>query len=212
VETITLGRAVRAGALRHPDKPAVIVEELRWTYAELDAAVDRLAQGLIAFGIKPGDRVALHFTNGIDVVVSYQACFRAGAIAVPLNTRMKGPELQYVLNHSGARLYLGQPGLFAEIDSVRSGVESGESYFLSGEVSAAFCQSASANTMLGDLPPNSREIRLISRDASPMILEPMAVEPVKDTFRTKGCVTSASPMAEPEPGSTCSTPGGSPAP
>ena len=70
-------------------------------------------------------------------ILGYEACFRVGAIAVPLNTRMKGPELQYVLNHSGARLYLGQPALFAEIDSVRSGVQSIESYFLSGEVAAA---------------------------------------------------------------------------
>jgi long-chain acyl-CoA synthetase len=137
VETITLRHAIRSVASRHPDRPAIIVEEQRWTYAELDAAIDRLAGGLVAFGIKPGDRVALHFTNGIDVVVGYHACFRAGVIAVPLNTRMKGPELQYVLNHSGARLYLGQPALFAEIDPVRSGVQSVEGYFLNGEVTAA---------------------------------------------------------------------------
>jgi len=136
VESITLGQVVRAGASRHPDTPAIIVEEQRWTYAELAVAIDRLAAGLLAFGIKPGDRVALHFTNGIDVVVGYEGCFRAGAIAVPLNTRMKGPELQYVLNHSGARLYLGQPSLFAEIDTLRSGVQSVEGYFLSGDVTA----------------------------------------------------------------------------
>jgi len=137
VENITPGRAIRSTASHHPNSLAVIVEEQRWTYAELGAAVDRMAAGLLAFGIKPGDRVALHFTNGIDAILGYEASFRVGAIAVPLNTRMKGPELQYVLNHSGARLYLGEPALFAEIDSVRSGVQSIESYFLSGEVSAA---------------------------------------------------------------------------
>ena len=137
MEVPTLSQAVKAGASRHPDKPALIVEEQRWSYAELDAAIDRLAAGLVAFGIKVGDRVALHFTNGFEAVVTYQACFRTGSIAVPLNTRMKGPELQYVLNHSGARLYLGQPGLFAEIDPVRSGVQAVEGYFLSGDIPGA---------------------------------------------------------------------------
>ena len=136
MEPVTLGNAVKLGASRHPDRAALIVEDQRWSYAELDRAIDRLAQGLIAFGIKVGDRVALHLTNSFDAVVTYQACFRTGAIAVPLNTRMKGPELQYVLNHSGARLYLGQPSLFFEIDPLRSDVPSVEAWFLSGDVTA----------------------------------------------------------------------------
>ena len=86
MEAVTLGNAVKLGVARNPDKPALIVEEQQWSYAELDAAVDRLAAGLLAFGIRVGDRVALHFTNGFDAVVSYQACFRTGAIA-PENRR-----------------------------------------------------------------------------------------------------------------------------
>ena len=68
---------------------------------------------------------------------------------------------------------------------------------LIGEVSAARSQSASAKTMFGDLPPSSREIRFISRDANSMIRRPISVEPVKEIFRISGCVTSASPMADP---------------
>ena len=65
--------------------------------------------------------------------------------------------------------------------------------------------------MLGDLPPSSSEMRLRSRDASSMMRRPISVEPVNEIFRTSGWVTSASPMAEPLPGSTWRTPGGSPA-
>ena len=54
-------------------------------------------------------------------------------------------------------------------------------------------------------------MRFRSRAASSMIRRPTSVEPVNDTLRTNGCVTSASPRVEPAPGSTCSTPAGSPA-
>ena len=73
---------------------------------------------------------------------------------------------------------------------------------LMGDVSAARCQSASAKTMFGDLPPSSSEIRFRSRDASSMMRFPISVEPVKEILRTSGWVTSASPMAEPDPGNT----------
>lgn len=131
-----LGNALRKGNAQYPTKTALIVEERTWTYADLDAATDRTAAGLLAQGISPGDRVAVHFTNGFEIVVAYYACFKIGAIVVPLNTRMKGPELQYVLNHCAARLYLGQPGLFAEIAPVRSGIQTVERYFLSGDTTA----------------------------------------------------------------------------
>ena len=82
---------------------------------------------------------------------------------------------------------------------------------LIGEVSAAFSQSSSAKTMLGDLPPSSSETRFKSREASSMMRDPTAVEPVKEILRIRGWVTSASPIAEPAPASTCRTPGGRPA-
>ena len=65
--------------------------------------------------------------------------------------------------------------------------------------------------MLGDLPPNSSEIRVKFRAASSMIRRPTSVEPVNDTLRTSGWVTSASPKVPPGPVITCRTPAGSPA-
>src|SRR2546425_1552642 len=82
---------------------------------------------------------------------------------------------------------------------------------LIGEVSAARSQSASAKMMFGDLPPSSSEILLKSRAASSITRRPTSVEPVNDTLRINGLVISASPIAAPEPGKTCSTPGGKPA-
>jgi long-chain acyl-CoA synthetase len=132
---MALAEALERGREQYPEKTAVISGDDRWSYADLDAITDRIAARLIGIGIRPGDRVALHFANRAELVQSYYACFRIGAVAVPLNTRLKGAELEYILNHSGARLYLGQHDLFSEIQGVRSGWNQIERIYLAGPYS-----------------------------------------------------------------------------
>lgn len=127
---MALAEALRQSRERHPEKPALIVEDRTWSYAELDRITDQLGARLIGLGIRPGDRVALHFTNGPEIVFGYYACFKIGAVAVPLNVRLKGTELEYILNHCGARLFLGQPDLFAEVQPVRPGLKGVERFYL----------------------------------------------------------------------------------
>ena len=71
--------------------------------------------------------------------------------------------------------------------------------------------SASAHTITGSEPPSSNVIRFRSGAASPATWRPTAVEPVNATRRTSGCPTSASPITEPRPVTTLSTPSGNPA-
>jgi long-chain acyl-CoA synthetase len=133
---MALGEAVRQGRERHPEKRALIFEQQSWTYAQLDEVTDRIGASLLRLGIQPGDRVAMHFTNCPELIFGYYACFKIGAVAVPLNTRLKGTEIEYVLRHSGARLFFGQPGLFPEVQSVRSSLPDVERYFVTGDGSA----------------------------------------------------------------------------
>ncbi len=128
-----LADAVRTAATQHPTRTALIVERDLWSFSEFDALTDRIAARLMILGVAPGDRVALHFTNGFEIAAAYYACFKAGAVAVPLNTRMKGAELAYVLNHSGARLYLGQANLYAELHDARGSLEHLGDVFLTGD-------------------------------------------------------------------------------
>src|SRR5207247_7501110 len=73
----------------------------------------------------------------LEIVLCYYACFKIGAVAVPLNVRLKGPELEYVLHHSGARLYLGQADLFPEVQAVRSRLPGLERCCVTGDRSEA---------------------------------------------------------------------------
>jgi long-chain acyl-CoA synthetase len=110
-----IASALHRAASCAPTKPALIVGGRAMDYRELDRQARDIAVRLIAAGVAPGDRVALHMHNSFELAVAYFACFYAGAVAVPVNTRMKAAEIAYVLDHSGASLYLGQPDLFAEI-------------------------------------------------------------------------------------------------
>src|SRR5438477_12893120 len=119
---MALADTLREARRRHPDKTALIAGDERWSYARFDETTDRIAAGLLALGMQTGDRIALHFSNSAELVLSYYACFKIGVIAVPLNVRLKGPELEYILNHCGARVYLGEAELFRELQTVRSQV------------------------------------------------------------------------------------------
>jgi long-chain acyl-CoA synthetase len=109
---MNLGEALAASAAKAPDRVAVSCGADVLSYAQLDALSTRLAHGFARAGVGMGDRVALHMGNTIEMAVCYFACFKLGAIAVPLNIRLKAAEIEFVLAHSEARLYVGEPGLY----------------------------------------------------------------------------------------------------
>src|SRR6516162_1836812 len=129
---MSLAYLLRDAATRAPNKPALYVKNLVLTYAELDGEAQRLARRLIACGTRPGDRVALHLHNGAEIAIAYFACFLAGAIAVPINARMKAAEIEYVLEHSGSLIYLGQCELFQEIAKSRGHLPTVRQFMIDG--------------------------------------------------------------------------------
>lgn len=85
------------------DRPA-IAEDRRFTYAELDRSVAAIASGLAAEGVVTGDRVALFLGNGWEFLACFFACLRIGAVVVPIGTRQRHAELEFVLNDCGANV------------------------------------------------------------------------------------------------------------
>jgi len=128
-----LGNLLEQAARRTPGKAALIFEGSAWSYAELEAVSQRVAVALLRAGIRVGDRVALFLRNCPEMVFSYYGCFKAGAVAVPLNNRYQGPEVEYAVNHSGARMIIVQKELFPEVARVRPALASVERYLVAGE-------------------------------------------------------------------------------
>ncbi len=106
-----LGTALRHSTRKHPQKPAVSCGRQVISYETLNRSTDALARWLLRQGVESGDRVAIHWGNSLEVVYLYYACFKAGLIAVPVNNRLKSPEIAYILEHSQAKLCFSQPEL-----------------------------------------------------------------------------------------------------
>ncbi len=95
-----------------PDDVAFIQNDDIWTYKRFTDEINRLASGLLSVGLRKGDRVALHMRNLPELAVAYFACFRIGAIAAPLNTRLKASEVEQHLKRLEPALYIGQDDLY----------------------------------------------------------------------------------------------------
>lgn len=108
---MTLIDVLRSHAATRPDKAAVYCRDRAITFAELDASTDRLAQWLLDNGLENGDRVALFWPNSIELVQLFFAVFKAGLIAVPVNVRLKAPEVAYILEHSKSKLCFVHPAV-----------------------------------------------------------------------------------------------------
>lgn len=89
-----------------PDREALVDRASRYTYAELDAAVNAACQVLLDFGIRTGDRIAASSTNSADLIIAFLASQRIGAIWVGLNRVLAPREKMYVLQDCEASLLL----------------------------------------------------------------------------------------------------------
>ncbi|MGY8738950.1 MAG: AMP-binding protein, partial [bacterium] len=94
-------------AEQKPDHPALVwaprdANGRSLTYAELLTDVKRMAVGLAAKGITPGDRVLIHAENCPEMVIAWLACATLGAVAVTTNTKSVGAEMTYFAEHTRA--------------------------------------------------------------------------------------------------------------
>ncbi|MFO1417971.1 MAG: AMP-binding protein [Methylotetracoccus sp.] len=118
---MTLAHLFTEACRRSPSAIALIDRDRRWTYAELDELTDRIAAAWLGANIRVGDRVALFMPNCAELAFGYLACFKAGAIAVPLNPRYKSAEVAWGLKASGAQTLVVHTNRWAEIDGLDRG-------------------------------------------------------------------------------------------
>ena len=104
-------RAVKA----RPDAEALVVGDLRLSYAALDERANRTAAGLGERGVVAGDRVGMLLGNRAEFVTTLLAILRLGAIAVPMGTRLQTPEVAYIVQHSGAKVLVHDAELAARL-------------------------------------------------------------------------------------------------
>jgi long-chain acyl-CoA synthetase len=111
---LNLATLLDQSARRAPDHVALRLGELAVTYGQLDDQTKRFAALLKARGIQPGDRVAIMLPNVPHFPIAYYGALRAGAVVVPMNVLLKGREIAYYLQDSGAKVLVAWNGFGAD--------------------------------------------------------------------------------------------------
>ena len=177
---LTPVRFLRYAEQQFPRKTAVVCQERRFTYAEFGDRVGRLAGGLRAAGLKPGDRVAFLSLNCHRLLEAYFGVLEAGCVLLPLNYRLVAPELTYILNDSGAAALFLEQEFVGLVDSFRRDLRTVHSFYqLDGTPQAEWLSAQTYEQMLASATPYRGELMEFDENS------------VAEIFYTSG--TSASP-------------------
>ena len=107
----SVGDIPRRTASRCPDKLAIVNGDVRLTFAELDATIDRTAAALASLGMAKGDRLALLSHNCWQFPVLSFAAARLGVILVPINFMLGADEIAFILEHSESSMFIAEDAL-----------------------------------------------------------------------------------------------------
>jgi long-chain acyl-CoA synthetase len=118
--SFTVGQIAADAARRFGDRIALIIDDRRLSFRELDALSNRVANGLVASGVQPGDRVGLFGPNCWEWVVAYYGIAKTGAVVNPLSSMLTADEVQYAVNDTGARAVIASPDKAALLRQVKA--------------------------------------------------------------------------------------------
>ena len=105
-------------SLVYPDKTAIVDGDRRISYREMAQETTRLANALAESGVRPGDRVAFLCPNIPEMLIAHFAVPLVGAVLVAVNTRLAPDEVRYIIDHSGAKMLVGETELLAPLAGV----------------------------------------------------------------------------------------------
>lgn len=112
-------RCLYRGVDLYGKKVGIVSGDTRYTYAQFGERCERLAAGLLAQGIQPGDRVAFLSFNNNQLLEGYYGVPLIRGIVMPLNVRLTAQELMQILNHSGARVLVFENDFGRLVDAFR---------------------------------------------------------------------------------------------
>ncbi|WP_040951502.1 non-ribosomal peptide synthetase, partial [Gorillibacterium massiliense] len=122
-DELTLAEAFYETAERFSGGMAVVTEERRLTYAELNEASNRVAHMLLAHGMKPGDFATILMERSIETVISLLGVLKAGGVYVPVDPEYPEERIRYMLADSGSRYVLTKKAYSERVSGLLDGEE-----------------------------------------------------------------------------------------
>lgn len=132
---MNLGQMLKINARHFPSTTALKDRERSFTYPETNKRVNRLAHSLLGMGLKKGDKVAVLLENCIEIIEIYLAVAKTGIIIVPMNFRLVGKDIDYIVNNSDAKALIVDNEFTPVIDEIKPGLVniSGDRYIVVGQ-------------------------------------------------------------------------------
>ena len=116
---IHIGDWIRKWSFLQPHQRALIFEGQPFTYRELNHRTNQLCHLLLDLGVRKGERISVLLFNCHQYIETFFAISKIGAILVPLNWRLAGPELEFIIKDSGSRMLIFDAEFEEVIDSIR---------------------------------------------------------------------------------------------
>ena len=107
----TIGQMFDQACQHHAQRDALVVRQqgIRWSYAQLQEQVDRMACSLMRLGLEPGERIGIWSQNNAEWVLTQFATAKAGLVLVNINPAYRRAELEYAINKVGCRALIASP-------------------------------------------------------------------------------------------------------
>ena len=126
---LNLGQLLKVNARKFPDNVALKDKERSFTYPETNKRVNRLAHSLLSLGLNKGDRVAVLLENCVEFVEIYLATAKTGLVIVPINFRLIGPDVEYIVNNSDAQALIAHDEFTPTVDAIKPNLKNIDSFF-----------------------------------------------------------------------------------
>jgi acyl-CoA synthetase (AMP-forming)/AMP-acid ligase II len=117
---LNLGQVLKVNAKKYPCTVALKDKDRTYTYPEVNKRVNKLAHSLLNLGLIKGDKVAVLLENSIEIVEIYLATAKTGLVIVPVNFRLVGSEVAYIVNNSDAKAFIVHDAFTPTIDAIKS--------------------------------------------------------------------------------------------
>ena len=150
-----------------PDKTAVVDGDRRFSYADLQARVNRLSHALTNLGVQPGDRVCILSPNSHFFLESFYATSQIGAVLVPLNYRLVAADHEYILNHAGVKVVLADYEYTDVVDAIRANLTTVERFVVAQDTGTPPADWLEWETLIADQP--TTQPPAVARDENDLV-------------------------------------------
>jgi len=131
---LNIGEILGINAKKYPTTVALKDSHREYTFPQTDRRCKKLANALLQMGLEKGDKVAVFLENCVEICELYFAAAKAGLVVVPINFRLMGPEVKYIVNHSDTKALVVHPEFIPIIEEIKGELKDVEYYIVvSGE-------------------------------------------------------------------------------